>query len=198
MPRLMSPEVEAHLAGGTVYPALLVYLDFPDDPVRAWSGVGSLHWGGHVWHGVGQFGGVSGITDTLDLKSQTVDISLSGIPLKDETGAPLFDTISTTFTQHYQGRAVEFFYAVFTEDWALVPDPVSLWLGRMDAPTITLDGSGITVSLSAEHEFASLTRPRVRHYSDVDLRERAPGDKGLEFVSSLQEILVLWGKQKYD
>lgn len=198
MPRNMTTEVESALSAQLVRPALLVHLDFPDEPVRAWSGVGPLLWDGHVWQGVGQFGGVSGLSETLDLKSQAVDISLSGIPARNPDGTPMFDTIETVFAKHYQGRAVEFWYAVFTESWELIPDPVSIWLGRMDAPVINLDGDSISVSLSAEHEFASLTRPRTRHYTVVDHQKLYPGDKGFSYVGSLQEVLVLWGKQKYD
>ena len=168
-----------------VRPALLVELQFASGPVRAWSGVGPLTWNGVSWAGVGLLGRVSTVEETLELKAAGASFQLSGIPS---------ELLTPVVSEPIQSRAALLWLAFFDEDWAVVPDPVLLFRGRMDTVEIADGGSIATITLFAESRLRDLERARVRRYTDADQQAEVPGDLGLAFVASLQEVNILWGR----
>ena len=168
-----------------VRPALLVELQFVSGPVRAWSGVGPLSWNGVTWAGVGLLGRVSTVEETLELKAAGASFQLSGIP--PELLAPVV-------AEPIQSRAALLYLAFFDPDWQVVPEPVLLFRGRMDTVEIADGGAIATITLYAESRLRDLERARVRRYTDADQQAEFPGDLGLSFVASLQEINILWGR----
>lgn len=176
-----------------VRPFYLVELDFPapHGPIRVWSGVGWLTWNDAQWGGVSNFGGISDLEETCDLRAAGITLTLFGIPTEQ------LDPLNAALMSHYQGRAVRIWKGLFDEDWAIIADPVRVWTGKMDAPRIVLgdDKTAIGVSLAAENILADLSRSRVRRWTDQDQKRRFPGDKGFEYVATLQELEIFWGRE---
>jgi hypothetical protein len=78
--RGVPPEMLDILSAGPFYPVLLVSIDWPVNPVRLHSGVGTLAWNGHNWHGIGTLGNISAPDEALGLTHFGLELSLHGVP----------------------------------------------------------------------------------------------------------------------
>ncbi len=79
-----------------------------------------------------------------------------------------------------------------TDAYAVVADPYLLFSGRMDTMNISDDGERANITVSCESRLIDLNRPKVRRYTQVDQQTEFSGDKGLDFISSLQEKSIRW------
>src|SRR2546430_24288 len=76
----------------------------------------------------------------------------------------------------------------------VVANPNNARSGRMDVCEITEAGETAVISITAESRLLDLTRSRERRYEKQDQLIDFPGDLGFDFVPSLQELSVVWGK----
>jgi len=169
-----------------VRPILLAEFDFETSTDRAWSGMGELQWGGFTWYGAGTLGKVSTIEETTELRATGASFQLSGIP------ADLIDKVSNF---PVQGHKAKLYLGFIEADFkTLIMDPVLIFDGRMDTVEILDGGETATVTLTAESRLRDLERPRTKRYTDADQQSRYPGDKGLEYVPSMQDKQIIWGR----
>jgi hypothetical protein len=87
---------------------------------------------------------------------------------------------------------VRLWLALLTDDATLLADPVPLAELRMDTMAI-VEGRDARITLTAEGELGDLDRPRVRRYTNEDQQAEFPGDRGFEYVPSVQELNFKWG-----
>jgi len=166
-------------------PILIAHFDFPNEPVRAWSGIGTLTWDGHDWIGVGTLGEVAAIEETLEVRATGGEFRLSGVP------SDLLLEVSQT---PLQNRPVKLWLSFMQEDWlGLAADPVLIFQGRMDTLEITDGGSTATIVLRAENRLRDLERERIRRYTTEDQASEYAGDLGFAYVPELQEFEIHWG-----
>lgn len=166
-------------------PVLLAFFDFPTEPVRAWSGIGTLSWDGADWVGVGTLGEVAAIEETLEVKATGGEFRLSGVP------SDLLLEVSQT---PLQGRPVKLWLSFMAEDWlSLAAEPVLIFQGRMDTLEITDGGRTAAIVLRAENRLRDLERARIRRYTTEDQASEYPGDLGFAYVPDLQEFEIHWG-----
>src|SRR6185369_16773102 len=59
--------------------AFLLDLQFADQTLYVWTGVGPLVWNGNTYQGVGDFGELSAIGETSTVEAQGITLGLSGI-----------------------------------------------------------------------------------------------------------------------
>lgn len=185
MARDLTTATKNALIAETVAPIMLFYGDFASGPVRIWSGYGDLSWNGNTWIGVGDFGGVSSVAESEDLRANGVTFTLNGIDPS---------LVSTVLTDTYQGRECSLHLgAINLSTGALIADPYQLFAGRMDVITIDESADTATISLQAESLLIDLNRPRERRYTYEDQIQLYPGDEGLEFVAGIQDKPIPWG-----
>ena len=171
--RGLSPAQLSAMAG-PVYPILFAHADWPDDPVYAHTGKGTITWGGQDWVGVGQLGGVevpaeaSGTVATAE-----AILSLAGVPADLDGRAD--DVI--------RGRDVDLYLGFLTrrpdDSPELVGTPVDLFAGTMDGLDLAAAADGGRVLHSARVTVA--TGPGARSmasisHSDEDQRRLYPDD----------------------
>lgn len=161
-----------------------VDMDFASGHVRLHTGAGTITWDGKQFLGVGQFGGISVIQESVDLRADTVEFKLSGVPS---------EYISTALNENYKHRDVTAYLMYIDSAGVLVSDPMTLWSGRMDTMPITL-GASATIVVRAESRLADWMRPRSSRYTNEEQQQRFSGDKGLEFVSQMVEKELIWGR----
>src|SRR5256885_5594916 len=166
-------------------PIVLCQLLFTSGYVYAWSGIGSLSWNGQTWLGVGSYGGISSIPESSDRTAVGVKLTLSGIPAS---------LITSALGEVRQGNPVIIYQAFLTSGGAVVANPNNAWSGRMDVCEITEAGEIAVISITAESRLLDLNRSRERRYEKQDQLIDFPGDLGFDFVPSLQELSVVWGK----
>lgn len=158
--------------------------EFASGYVRAWSGYGDLSWSGETWTGAGTLLGVSEISETSDGSANGLSVTMTGIPS---------ELISLALGDIKQGSSGKVWMG-FLNSGSIVSDPVLLFEGRLDVPVIDEDGSSSSITISYESRLIDLDRVRETRYTDEEQKKMYPGDKGCEFVASLQDAKVVWGR----
>jgi hypothetical protein len=179
MSRDIPAAVAAELQAPTLRPAILFEGEFATGWVRVWTGLGPLFWRGVQWTGLGTLIGVGGIDETSEVVANGTAVSLSGVPL---------DLIGIAIDEARQGRPGRIFLAVLTPAGALIDEPVQLFAGRLDVPEIEEGAETCTVTISYESRMLDLTTPREWRYTHESQQVLYPGDRGLEYVTSIQEL----------
>lgn len=176
------------VASDVVAPFVAFYGDFPSAPVRIWSGVGTLTFGGNNYSGMGEFLSADVVQEAIDGAAAGISVTLSGIP------SGVFDPVTI---DHYHGRAATMYLGCFNPDTgSVLADPITLFAGSMDSDEVKDDGSTSTVTIRAEHRLADLLRKRNYRYTQESHHalRGATTDLGFEFVPSLQESQIQWGQ----
>lgn len=185
MARDLTTATKNALTAETVQPIMLFYADFASGAVRVWSGYGDLSWDSQTWLGVGDFGEVSVVEETEDLRANGVTFTLNGIDSS---------LISVALTDTYQGRDCALYLgALDLTTGTLITDPYQIFSGRMDVISIDESEETATINLSAESLLIDLNRPRERRYTYEDQIDLYAGDEGLEFVAGIQNKPIPWG-----
>jgi len=180
-----TPEMIAALRADRVNLFLLYEGVFASGSVRLWTGAGFLDWDGRLWTGLGQLLSVSAITETDEVAAGGTAITLSGVPLA---------TIEAAIAEARQGLPGRIWLGLMTDAGEIIPDPLRLFSGRLDVPEIREDEATATVTLSYESRLIDLTRPREWRYTHESQQALFPGDRGLEFVTAIQEKEITWGR----
>ena len=181
--RNLTPTVATALAASQVRGVVFVEMDFPGGFLRMNNSAQSLPWGGHTWLGVGRVGSIDTVDEGMTLEARGLKFTISGVDPAN---------IATALGQHYQGRSCKVWLAPLDEGYAVLPDPVLVFSGRMDTMDIDL-GTTATITVSAESRLADWDRPRVRRYNAADQAITDPTDKGFEFVPQMVEKALRWG-----
>jgi hypothetical protein len=176
--------IKAELSKDQVYPGLFVEMLFDGGAFRAWSGMRDFPLNGNVFVAVGHFGKLDSIQESAgDVKAAGVALSLSGIPS---------ELLSLVLDEDCQGRPVNIWLAFFDSNWQLVNDAIKLNGYAMDFPTIDEGGETATITINAESILADLERPRISRYNHESQIALFPDDKGLEFVTAIQNVEITW------
>jgi hypothetical protein len=180
-----TPEFIAGIQSPYVRPAIFVEVHFTTGPVYVWTGAGSITWGEKTWVGVGQFGNISPVEDGANVQARGVTLTLSGI---DTT------LLNDVMTGYKQGLPAMVYFGIRDTDGSLIPNPITSWAGRTDQPTITVDGDSALISINCENRLLDMNISVERRYNDQDQKLDYPNDRGCEFVNSIQDITIYWGR----
>lgn len=189
---IFSNTIAAALAGEVVGVARLVEFDLQTgDDLRFWEGAGWLDSvDGKRWAGAGELLSISEITIGQSGEAPEVRIGLSGVDV---------ETFAATVgeTPAAAGRTVRIYLQYFAQigGGSIRPTdaPVLLWQGTARSFEFAADGPATRrISATCESRFALRSRPPYGAYTDRDQQSRFPGDRGLEFVSTLTNKTVTW------
>jgi hypothetical protein len=185
MPRPMSSAMLAAIQAQHLRPALFVQMQFMTGPLYVWSGTGSVTWNGHTWLGVGTLGTISTIEESGTVEAKGVTLTLSGID-----PAMLADAL-----QEFQtGAPVAIYLGLFDSGGSLIANPVTSWAGRMDQPSIEVGGDSAVISIACENRLIEMNVAVDRRYTATDQSIDYPGDLGFNWVLSIQEQNIYWGR----
>jgi len=193
MARDLTAGVNTETAAPDKRAAAFVHFAFDSGNVYLWSGVGSIVTTGSLgtlpnatWTGVGTLGSIGAVEETAELRATGCVFTLSGADTS---------VISLALSEHVQGRPVTWWLAFFDDNWAMLDAPIQVFKGRMDTMEIAEDGPTCIVRLTAENRLIDFERPaNPRFYTAEDQKRLYPGDKGLDYVQSLQEKTIYWGR----
>lgn len=206
MSRTLSTAVQDALNDEVVYPFFAVELVF-DTPntLRLWTGYGTLIYEGEEWYGTGNMLGVSSVEETMQMAATGVSLTLSGVPS---------EVVSLALQEPYQGRVCNIYFGMFaygalqqeSEAYILMQDGSKIGLelretgvteiftGYMDQMNISEAPDTSTIQLSVESKLIDLERQRVARYTSEYQKSLYPLDRGLEFVESIQDLKLTWGR----
>jgi hypothetical protein len=185
MPRAMTAGYLAAIQSAALRPALFVEAHFTSGPIYVWSGAGPIVWGGHTWTGLGSLGSVSTIDESATVEAKGITLTLSGID----------SAFLTDILDEFQvGLPVVVSLGLFDAVGALIADPVASFVGEMDQPTLDVTGTSATIAINCESRLLELNVAVDRRYTNEDQQRDYPGDRGFEFVNSIQEAQIYWGR----
>ena len=205
MSRDLSSGVQLAIEDDVVYPFFATELSFSSQTLRFWTGLGTLVYNGESYIGAGNLLQISSVEETSEIAARGATLTLSGIPS---------ETISLALSEPYQGRLCKIFFGLFrrgnllqeSSSYILLEDGskivlelqetglTEIFTGYMDQMNIDEGAESATVQLQVENKLVDLERPRVSRYTSAYQKSKFPGDLGLDFVESLQDKQVVWGR----
>ena len=207
MSRDLPVEFISELTKEAVYPFFAIEIDFASGPLYLWTGYGDLIANGNTYLGAGQLVNISSIEETTEIEAKGATITMSGIPSS---------FLSLALTEPYQGRECRIYFGLWlsnseisTEDDQTITTENLLQLqlegdnkyfaeifsGELDQMNISEEAATATISVTVENILIKLERPVVRRFTNEDQKSRFPSDRGLEFVASLQDKEIFWGRK---
>jgi hypothetical protein len=222
MSRDLSNNVIANLEDEVIYPFFAVELNFDegtfegvdgnlhDRVLRLWTGFGTLVYNGQDYYGTGNLLDISSVEESTEIGAKGATLTLSGVPS---------EVISLALTEAYQGRTCDIHFGLIQkgslelessqevlqdyiklEDGGkitlerVIVDLTQLFTGYMDQMSIDEGPDTSTVQLKVENKLIDLERSRIGRFTSQHQKSIYPEDKGLDFVESLQDTTLNWGR----
>ena len=185
MSRGLSATVEGVIDDVVVRPAMFVELQFDSGTNYFWTGIADITALSNTWVGIGSFLSVSGFQEQYELSASGFTVTLSGL---------ITDNLADALTEDYQNRKAIVYLGFFDDSNSLVADPFILYSGFMDVMTIAEGADTSTIQITCENRLIELERPRKLYYTSATQQAEFPNDKGFEFVPSIQDMSLNWGK----
>ena len=184
MSRGLATDLLTELAKKSVNICGLVEMYFDSGSVFLWTGYGNKTYGSTTYVGTGALMGIGGIKDTAQTRSDSFQITLSGIPTT---------YTSLALSEHFQGRKFKFFITSIKSDGTLAT-PFCAFRGQMDTMILSDSKDTCSIVLNVENRFNRLFTPDVQRYTDQDQRINYPDDGFFKYVAGMQGQLTDWGK----
>ena len=190
------------------YTFFAVELLFDDNIVRTWTGVGLLTLeDGTEWYGAGELIEISSVEETQEMAAKGATVTMSGIPS---------ELLSLALSEPYQGRVCNIYFGNFLQGnllqeggaFILYENGAKIGLesgktgfnqmfsGYMDQMNIEEGPQTSTIELTVENKLINLERARVARFTSGYQKSKFNGDKGLDFVESMQDKTVPWGRKE--
>jgi len=207
MSRDLSQTTVDLLDDDVIYPFFAVELLFDgDQTLRLWTGVGTLVYQSQSWYGTGSLLAIDAIEETSEIAAKGATLTLSGVPS---------EVISLALSEPYQGRVAKIYFGTFSyglllqEDAAFIlledgskiklenrkTDLTEIFVGYMDKMDIEETPDNSTITLALENKLIDLEKPRPPRFTSSYQKSIYPDDLGLDFVESLQQKELFWGKR---
>jgi len=182
MSRTLAAATEAHAEGTHIHPVLLARIDFTT-PVYAHTGLGIINFESNDYLGIGNLGGLSGLSETENLVPSPVTMTLTGLD-------------SNIFTESMNaanyGDKVFLYIGYRNDDGTLVGTPWNFYKGRVEHGS-GVRGSDNSVSIIVQHVLAILNKKIGTRYTDESQQKKSSGDLGLQFVAQMKDLKLTWG-----
>ena len=195
MPRNLTPAMLAQVAANQLRPALFLEIEFLTETVLLWNGFGTIVPPGPATNatssfpygqsfiGMGWMGEIRSVPQVADVVAQNITLVLTGIPselLTDAINAVRQNSIATLWL------------GCLDNGNHVIGDPVQIFQGALDVPTITEGAETSTISITCENPLIDLERAPNRRFTDIDQQFFYPGDTGFAAVQLLQDYNFTW------
>lgn len=211
MSRDLSPELKELFGDAEVSPFFAIEMYFDNDQtLRLWTGNGTVVIEGETYVGTGNILEVSEIEETAEIAAKGATLTLQGAPE---------EIVSLALQEPYQGRVCKIFFGSIdlrgVTSSLLLESPSNSFLllesgdkinldgdlffseifsGFMDTIDISDAGDSSVIELRVLNKLVDLERARVARYTSSFQKFLYPQDKGFDFVESLQDKVVFWGR----
>lgn len=185
--RDMTAGVLTEIAADVHQPIYLVKAEFDAGDFLATDADRDVTWGGDTYLRAAGFLAFDGLEETGQLLVNEISVTLSGV----DTAAAMAKVLNDDFLD----RRIRIWLAFMDADNAVISDPVLIFDGRMDAPTIQEDpdAGSSTVSVKGTPAWSDHGRRAGRHTNDEEQQFHFSGDLGFEYVSEVPKTIT-WGR----
>lgn len=156
-----------------------VELNFDSAPIRLWTGYGDKTIGVDTYTGSGNLLTIDGIDEVNDLSARSVGLSLSGVPNS---------LVSLALQEPYQRRSCKIYLGSGDST-------IEIFSGLMNTMTIEDSGESSVINLTVESKLIELERSSNWRYTSESHKQRNSGDEFFEYVSGLQDVSIVWGRE---
>ena len=187
MTRSIGSSFLAQLNSAQLRPFYAVKINFPTSALLLTTTYKDLTVAGDDYIGSGNILSISNISESSDVRATGIEIKLSGLDSS---------ILSAGLTDDASGMGVEVHFGVLTTSSntdTIVDTPYKIFSGFVDTMVISEDGETSTLIFTVENKLIALERPVDRRYTDQDQQNLFSGDRGCEFVTSLQDKSIAWG-----
>jgi len=190
MARDITSDFNTAIINTVVQPLFAIELEISDGTLRFWTGNGDITMtaGGSskTFTGLGDFLGISPITESSTLQMQGINILLTGIKSS---------LISSILSAQYTNRDATLYMGLFNTSGSVIADVYTLFKGKMDVCNISENGETSNISLNVESRLVVFELPKERLYTLEDQQIDFSTDLGFEFIPELQDKEITWGKK---
>ena len=141
---------------------------------------------GETYTGAGALLSISDITENSDLGAQGIQIAL--------VSSASNQFLTTLRQRDYQGKTVEVFLGVQAANSTAIIGLITLFEGFADQMIFSQKADEMVITLTCESKLIRLSKSSNRKYTTEDQKTEYPNDKGFDFVNSLIDKEVLWGR----
>lgn len=181
--RNLSTSFQNAINSPNFYAWYAVELFFDTGTIRLWTGNYDTTFNSEGWIGSGNLLGIGPIEQDSELSVRGAEITLSGMTT---------EILALSLQSQYQGRLCRI-YLGFSVDENLINSTL-VFSGYMDQMNILEGPSSGVISLKVENKLIDLERPRVSRFTNEYQKSKYPDDRGLQYVASIQDRPVLWGR----
>lgn len=185
MSRDLSAAMQTVTTDSVVRPFFLVTLNFDSGNIYLWSGSSDLVYSGTTYIGAGDLLKVSTFEEKSDLSAVGATITLNGLKTS---------LVQKARDEDYQGRTANIKLGAFDATGNVISSPVTMFSGFMDVMTINEGAEYSEITVTLENKLLQLERSRERRYTDADQKIDFPNDDGFEFVTTIQDKEIVWGR----
>jgi len=185
MARDLTSGMAAQVSASALRPLIFGKFEFDSGDLNLFTGYGTFSWNGDDYTGTGDLAQISSVSETSDLRADSLACSLMGVDSS---------VLALALGEDYQERPATFWLGCLDDNDAIVADPYAIYKGRMDTMTLTEDADNPVIELNIVNMLAGLDRSSDRYYTDEDQHIDDPTDKFYSFVVSLNDGReVVWG-----
>lgn len=187
MARDLTAGMVTEVTAAALTPIYLMQLTLPSGSLRFWNGIGDIVYDSNTYTGSANLITFSEVTETQSIEAQGVKFTLNGI------SSSIISTVLDSNNELQRGT-VDLWMAALDSDGNIITDPFKLFSGNVDTADIEEAGESANISLSVESKLVMLKRTRVRRYTPEDQKLEYSNDQFFDFVASLQDKNLEWGK----
>ena len=142
--------------------------------------------GAETYNGIGDFGGISAVEETIDSRAVGVKLVLSGV------STPLITALKT---DTYHRRPASLLIGLRNlATGVLVDDPIEVWAGVMDKGDIGMAKNSGRIVMNCESDADTLRDTSGWLFNDEDQQAIHPGDKAFEYLDQIALMgSIRWG-----
>jgi hypothetical protein len=138
-----------------------------------------------TYQGLGDILKIGQVAESTELQANGTSVTLTGVKTS---------LVQIARDEDYQGKTAAISLGAMNELNEPIVSPVSIFEGFMDVMTILDGGDKSTINVTLENKLIAFERKFVRRFTDNDQRIDHPTDKGFEFVASLQDKEIIFGR----
>jgi len=180
--RVIDADLKAGATSAVFGYVVLIELDFPSGILYAHNGVGTYTIGGNDYLGVGAYGSISAMAESVQLVDNPVVLTLSSITE---------EIIEAIRNDDIYGRSAIISLVAINSDLEITGTP-TIWIsGYMEKKALSV-GNNDGVSITIQDESAKLRQRNNKRFTLEDHQAENVGDLFLEFLPYVQNASVEW------
>lgn len=180
--RLMTARARAAARAGAPWVFLAEIETGPETVEHFWGGLGTLHYAGESWIGIGGIASISGLSSDAAVLVQTITLTLA-----------LDEATANAFSADLRGRMARLSIAFLDEHRQIIRDPVEILEMRLDTATQKTDNGTTSFQLVGQTGFTSLEQPSRLLWTNEQQQHDFPGDTGFDRMPGIVAKEITWG-----